>query len=85
MGEEHKMRADNNKSASLTAFVPRDTANGKTLAPRPPPLQLHRDHSTMDTTRVFSATYGLNETVQMTIVSYQGARTVRLMQPETQD
>lgn len=42
---------------SLPAFFPRDTANGKTLAPPPPLPQIHRDHSTMDTTRVFSATW----------------------------
>ena len=54
--------------------------------PLPPLLpQLCRDHSTMDTTRVLSATYRLNETVQMTNGSYQGAPTERLMQPETQD
>lgn len=80
---EEDMRDDINKSSSLTAFFPRDTASGKTLAPSLP--QLYRDHSTMDTTRVFSATYRLNETVQMTNGSYQGAPTERLMQPETQD
>lgn len=49
------------------------------LAPALPLPQSHRDHSTMDTTRVFNATYSLNETVQMTNVSYQGAPTVRLV------
>lgn len=49
------------------------------LAPALPLPQSHRDHSTMDTTRVFSATYSLNETVQMINVSYQGAPTVRLV------
>ncbi len=40
--------------------------------------QIHRDHSTTDTTRVLSPTYRLNETVKMTTVSYQGTPTVRL-------
>lgn len=76
------MRDDNNERVRVSPLSFQETL----LMERPLPLllpHLHRDHSTMDTTRLFSAKCRL-KTVQMTD-SYQGAPTVKLMQPEAHD
>lgn len=77
------MRDDNNERVRVSPLSFQETLPMERPLPLPLP-QLHRDHSTMDTTRLFSAKCRL-KTVQMTNDSYQGAPTVKLMQPEAQD